>query len=107
MRPTPSSENTRSGSVTPFNRNAPRLSSSKNPSTSAAVCSLTYALPGLGERLQAGRNAHHVTLRRVVHAQIVPDRADHHLAGIEAHARGERQAALALELLREATELLA
>src|SRR5262249_18733739 len=64
-------------------------------------------LAWIGEGLEASGDAHHLALRRVVHAQVVADRADHHLAGIETHAGGERQAALALELLCEASELLA
>ena len=42
-----------------------------------------------GEVLDARRQSDDVSLRRVVHAQIVADLAHHHLAGVEAHANRE------------------
>jgi len=54
------SENTRSGSVTPFRRNTPRPSSAKNPDERggrlAHVC-----FARIGKRLEARRDSHHVT----------------------------------------------
>jgi hypothetical protein len=47
-----------------------------------------------------------VTLRSVVHPQIVADLPDHDLAGIEAHSDGEIQAALEAKLVRIAAEPL-
>ena len=42
-------------------------------------------LARLGDLLHARREAHDVPLRGVVHAQVVADRADHHLARVETH----------------------
>ena len=56
-------------------------------------------VPGLGERLHALRQADDVALRRVVHAQVVADAADHHLARIEADADAERHAVLRAHLV--------
>ena len=49
-------------------------------------------VPRFGQRLHALRQADRVPLRRVVHAQIVADPADHDLARVEADAHPERDA---------------
>ena len=61
-------------------------------------------IAGIGrrERLHALRKADGVALRRVVHAQVVADRADHDLARVDAHAGREADAVLALHLGRVA-----
>jgi hypothetical protein len=60
----------------------------------------------LGQALHALREPNGVPLRRVVHAQVVADRADHHLARVDAHARREADAVLALHLGRVAGDLV-
>ena len=62
-------------------------------------------LAGRGRVLQPRRQTHRVPLRRIVHAQVVADLADHHFARVEAHADGELEAA-ALERARIGAELL-
>ncbi len=49
----------------------------------------------LGQRFDPLREAHGVPLRGVVHAQVVADLADHHLARVEPDARREVEAVLA------------
>jgi hypothetical protein len=56
---------------------------------------------GRCERLHALREPDRVALCRVVHAQVVADLADHDIARVEAHARRERDAVLALHLACE------
>ena len=48
-----------------------------------------------------------MALRRVVHAQVVADRADDDLAGVEAHAHREAEAVRAPQLVGVALELVA
>ncbi len=62
---------------------------------------------GARDLLHAGRQADGVSLRGVVHAEVVADRPHDHLAGVEPHAHGEAQLAGAAQLLREAAQLLA
>ena len=63
---------------------------------------------GLGELLHARGQADGVALRRVVHAQVVADLADHDLAGVEAHAHGEVAGRAArAQVLRHSAQLLA
>jgi hypothetical protein len=50
------------------------------------------------------RDADRVSLRGVLHAQIVADRADDHFAGVEPHAGAEAQPAGAAQLLALATQ---
>ena len=64
-------------------------------------------LPGLGEPLHALCEAHRVALRRVVHAQIVSDRADDHLPRIEPYADREVETLGAAELAPVAPERFA
>jgi hypothetical protein len=64
-------------------------------------------LARVAELLQAGGQPHHEALGRVVHAQVVADLADHHVARVERHAHGEGQAPLALELLGVVAQALA
>jgi hypothetical protein len=54
---------------------------------------------GLGELFHSLREPHGVPLRRVVHAEIIADPSDDHLARIEAHADEEVQAAGDAELV--------
>ena len=49
-------------------------------------------VPRLGQRLHQLRQADRMSLRRVVHAQIIADPTDHHFAGVEADAHTERDA---------------
>ncbi len=65
------------------------------------TCPRGGALEGGGELLHALRQAHGVTLGGVVHAQVVADLADDHVARVEADARLEVQAVLAAQLLAE------
>src|SRR5207247_4317821 len=60
-----------------------------------------------GGPLHALCEAHRVALRRVVHAQVVPDRADHHLPRIEPHADREVESLGAAELAAVAPERFA
>ncbi len=60
-----------------------------------------------GERLHALREADRVPLRRVVHAQVVADLADHDLARVEADARREVEAVAALHVARELAQRVA
>ena len=60
----------------------------------------------LREALHALRQADGVALRRVVHPQVVTDSADHDLAGVDAHARREADAVLALYLGGVASDLV-
>jgi hypothetical protein len=64
-------------------------------------------LAGLGELLHARGEAHRVPLRRVVHAEIVPDLPHDDLARVEAHAHGEAEPPLQRELAGVASQLLA
>src|SRR5439155_9713543 len=61
---------------------------------------------GLGQLLHPLREPHRVALRRVVHAEVVADLADHHLARVEAHADGEADAARGPQLVRVASDLV-
>src|SRR5262249_12519941 len=70
-------------------------------------CGCHIDLTGLGERLHSLREPDRVSLRRVVHTQIVADLADHHLARVNAYARRDVEPALLPQLLREAPELVA
>ena len=62
---------------------------------------------GRGELLDALRQTYRVTLRGVVHPQVVADLSDDHLAGIEAHAHGEVEAPRATQLVGVRTQLVA
>ena len=64
-------------------------------------------MPRLGERFHALRQADRVSLRRVVHAQIVADLADHHLARVEAHATRERRRRAGRAPRRRSAQLVA
>ena len=55
--------------------------------------------------LHAGGEPDDVPLRGVVHAQVVADSADDDLAGVEAHAHGEVEPALAAALVGERPEI--
>ena len=85
---------TRIGSATPFTWNSPRSSSCEVAGHQRRRLRREVAGVGLGELLHALRQADGVALRRVVHAEIVADRADDDLAGVEAHARREADAVL-------------
>src|SRR5262245_10462508 len=61
----------------------------------------------LGELLHSLRQPHGMSLRGVVHTEIVADLPDHHLARIESHANGEVEGGGAPELVRVAPELIA
>jgi hypothetical protein len=58
-----------------------------------------------GELLHARGEPHRVPLRGVVHAQVVADLAYDDLAGVDAHARREGHAPLALQLLHVVPQL--
>src|SRR5262249_7185702 len=60
--------------------------------------------PRLRQLLHPLREPHRVALRGVVHAQIVTDRADHHLARVDAHADGEVETAREPQRVRVAAE---
>ena len=62
--------------------------------------------PGFGELLHARREPHGVAVSRIVHAEVVADLADHHLAGVEPHAHGEVEASLPTQLAGIAPERL-
>ena len=61
--------------------------------------------PRLGELLHPLRETDRVALRRVVHAEIVADPADDHLARVETHAHREVEPLAQPELVRVAPEL--
>ncbi len=61
---------------------------------------------GLTCLLQSGREIHRLSLRRVVHAQVVADLPDHHGPGVEADAQAEFQTALTPKVGRIADERL-
>ena len=61
----------------------------------------------LGDLLHSRSQPDGVPLGRVVHAQVVADRTNDHLAGVEPHTHGEGQPARALQLLRVQAQLLA
>ena len=61
----------------------------------------------LGERFHALREAHGVALRGVVHAQVVADLPDHHLARVDPHAHGEAQAPRDAQLVAPAAQRVA
>ena len=54
----------------------------------------------LGQRLHALRQRHGVTLRGVVHAQVVADLADHDLARVQPDPHAEVEPALDAQLVR-------
>jgi hypothetical protein len=56
-------------------------------------------LIGRGELLHPLAEAYGVAVSRVDHLQVIPDRADHDLSGVEAHAYGKAELAGSLELL--------
>ena len=60
---------------------------------------------GRGQRLHALRQTDGVALRRVVHAQVVTDLADDHLAGVNADARRKADAVRPFDLGGVAREL--
>ncbi len=62
---------------------------------------------GRRERLHALRETDRVPLRRVVHAQVVADLADHHVARVQTHSRREAHTVLALHVGGVARDLLA
>ena len=59
------------------------------------------------ELLHAGRQAHRVTLSRVVHAQVIADLSDDDLARVESDARRKIESVFALDLARVLGESLA
>ena len=61
---------------------------------------------GARELLHAGGKPHGMTLRRIVHAQVVADGADHDLARVDSHAHREAEPLRALEFLGVASQLL-
>jgi hypothetical protein len=61
--------------------------------------------PRLGDLLHPCREPYGMSLRRVIHAQVVSDPADDHLARIEAHADREVQTMLEPHLVRVAPKL--
>ena len=62
-------------------------------------------LAGLGELLHPLRQAHRRAEGRVVHVEVVADRADDDLAGVEAHADGEAESLGQAQLARVAPDL--
>jgi hypothetical protein len=60
-----------------------------------------------GHLLHALGEPHHVALCRVLHAQIIADRADHDLGRVEAHANREVHSLLEAQLVGVAAQLLA
>jgi hypothetical protein len=63
-------------------------------------------LPGLGELLHALRQADRVTLRRVVHAQVVANPADHDLARVEPDPDPEAEPTIETQFGRMPPQLL-
>jgi hypothetical protein len=63
-------------------------------------------LIGRGELLHPLAEADGVAVGRVDHLQVIPDRPDHDLAGVEAHAHGKAELAGSLELLGVASKLV-
>ena len=57
-------------------------------------------VPALGECLHALREAYCVTLRRVIHTQVVADLAHHDLARVQSDAQAEGHAVLGAHLTR-------
>ena len=60
----------------------------------------------LGQRLHALRQAHRVTLRGVVHAQVVADLADHDLARVQPDSHAEVEPAFDAQLVRVVSHLV-
>jgi hypothetical protein len=56
-------------------------------------------LARFGDLFHAGREADGVSLRSVVHAQVIADLADDHLTGVEAQACREVEAAAQAQLV--------
>jgi hypothetical protein len=61
---------------------------------------------GRRDLLHARRETHGVPLGGVIHAEVVPDLPDHHLAGVEPHPDREADPPLDPELVRVAAELV-
>jgi len=72
-----------------FHREQPQVAESEQPIDQ--LCGVLGQIhpARLGELLHARGQTHGVSLRGVIHAQIVADLADDHLAGVEAHAHRE------------------
>ncbi|MCX5738622.1 MAG: hypothetical protein NTZ61_09035, partial [Proteobacteria bacterium] len=65
------------------------------------------AAVGRGQLLHALCESDRVSLRRVVHAQVIADLADHHLARVDPDARREAQALRAPKLVRVRAQRIA
>jgi len=95
------------GVVHAFHREQPQVAEPEQPLHQPRGVLAQVRLARIGQLLHALRQPDRVALRRVVHAQIVADLADHDRAGVETDAHGKLQAALAFEVLPIALQLLA
>ena len=69
------------------------------------MCAVSRTVPGSAICSMRAAEADGVALRRVVHAQIVADAADHHLSRVEPHAHREAEAVREAQLVGVAAQV--
>ena len=95
----PTSSNTSTGSGSPLTGTGPRGSDPHQPFDQGEGAGGQPDAPRGGELLHTRRQMRRLPDRRVVHMQVVANRPHHHLAGVEADAQAQLQAAAAAHRL--------